>query len=892
MIADEDIEDDTVPTTADEEEEEDEGEAPGAEEEDEEEEEPKLKYVRLGSGVAAILRTDSARCLIPNDKFLVLGTQGGKVHVLDLEGHEILKRDLHTQPINDMSLDETGEFLATCSDDGTVAITDILSENSKPIKQSYHRPVKCVGMPANYKTSQMFATGGINSQFIINTKALAWFSSRDNVIHFGEGPIHAIRWKGDLIAWANNVGIKIYDVATSERIAFINRPAGSVDPGQYRCHLTWADKDTLLMGWGDSVKIGVVSQRASGQPNSPANRFIQITGLFQTDFIICGIAPFSKTEIALLAFVNDEEEEGVKSDKSQRPELRIMTWAGDEVSNDTLPINGFEHCTASDYRLDYLRDSENKDGEPLFYIVSPKDIVMARPRDIDDHIAWLLARKRYEEALDAAELHPLQLKHHSFQDIGQDYLEYLFKEKQYDLAAKQCNRLLGRNNQLWEEWIARFAASQQLKAVALTIPTSLPQLPQKTYETVLLRFILEDPEMLVKVVQMWPSAIYSIDAIIQETKDCLKRHEDAFLGSRNIENLDAAKALQKQKIDFLLEALALFYYKTQKYVEAVHVYIRLGRSDVFDLVREAKLFEHIRDQVAVLMQFNAEKASKLFCEYLDQFPMDSVMAQLKDQPRLQHAYLHTLFITDPIVGQKYHSLQITFYAEYKRDFLLEFLRGSNFYLLQDALKICTTRKLYPEMVFLLNKMGDLNGALTILIEQIKDVKLAIEFVEEHKDDQLWEDLINRSVDRTEFLSDLLENVGSHYVDMLKLITKIPNTLPIPNLRQKLMKILSDQHAQVSVRQGCNTILQNDCVALQRNLYLQQRQSVYVNEDQPCLVCNMPVFSRRKIENVVVFLCSHVYHSACIDSHRKDKSQASVCVRCQKDSWHSRKSAID
>jgi len=27
-------------------------------------------------------------------------------------------------------------------------------------------------------------------------------------------------------------------------------------------------------------------------------------------------------------------------------------------------------------------------GDPLFYIVSPKDIVMARPRDIDDHIAW------------------------------------------------------------------------------------------------------------------------------------------------------------------------------------------------------------------------------------------------------------------------------------------------------------------------------------------------------------------------------------------------------------------------------------------------------------------------------------------------------------------------
>jgi len=69
-------------------------------------------------------------------------------------------------------------------------------------------------------------------------------------------------------------------------------------------------------------------------------------------------------------------------------------------------------------------------------------------------------------------------------------------------------------------------------------------------------------------------------------------------------------------------------------VEAVRVYIRLGRSDVFNLVpislcmhvglctlcgyvfciqvREAKLFEHIRDQVAILMQFDPEKVPENF----------------------------------------------------------------------------------------------------------------------------------------------------------------------------------------------------------------------------------------------------------------------------------------
>jgi len=41
-----------------------------------------------------------------------------------------------------------------------------------------------------------------------------------------------------------------------------------------------------------------------------------------------------------------------------------------------------------------------------------------RQKEGANHLCRLLARKRYEEALDSAEQHPQQLKHHSFQDIG------------------------------------------------------------------------------------------------------------------------------------------------------------------------------------------------------------------------------------------------------------------------------------------------------------------------------------------------------------------------------------------------------------------------------------------------------------------------------------------
>lgn len=137
---------------------------------------------------------------------------------------------------------------------GTVVVINLFSKEQN--KASYQKPVLAVALPSNFKQSGMFATGGLAQQFIINTKG--WFSNKDNVIHSGEGPIFAIAWRADLIAWANALGIKVYDCNTSERITYINRATGSPPPEQYRCCLTWAKDDTLLIGWADR-SVGVWS---------------------------------------------------------------------------------------------------------------------------------------------------------------------------------------------------------------------------------------------------------------------------------------------------------------------------------------------------------------------------------------------------------------------------------------------------------------------------------------------------------------------------------------------------------------------------------------------------------------------------------------------------------
>ena len=63
---------------------------------------------------------------------------------------------------------------------------------------------------------------------------------------------------------------------------------------------------------------------------------------------------------------------------------------------------GFERLSAKDYRLAYLPATVGggaggggvNDGG-VYFIVSPKDLVVARPRDFDDHISWLLDRRLF-----------------------------------------------------------------------------------------------------------------------------------------------------------------------------------------------------------------------------------------------------------------------------------------------------------------------------------------------------------------------------------------------------------------------------------------------------------------------------------------------------------------
>lgn len=79
----------------------------------------------------------------------------------------------HAATINDISFDGKGEYIGSCSDDGTVAINSLFAEEK--LKFEYHRPMKAIALDPDYERNyRRFATGGLAGQVLVLTKKYSW----------------------------------------------------------------------------------------------------------------------------------------------------------------------------------------------------------------------------------------------------------------------------------------------------------------------------------------------------------------------------------------------------------------------------------------------------------------------------------------------------------------------------------------------------------------------------------------------------------------------------------------------------------------------------------------------------------------------------------------------
>lgn len=254
-------------------------------------------------------------------------------------------------------------------------------------------------------------------------------------------------------------GVRIYDTSTSQRITYISRSADSPRADLFKLTLHWSNPTTLLIGWADYIKIAKIKEReprrggvVGGLTTSLSGTkevYVEIEKIFQVDCMISGIVDYGKKDYLILAYpTEEEEEEGVEVDpykrkEGSRPELRIISSEGKELSSDALSLKGFEKFSCRDYSLSLAPPPAPSPTplpptgkklkplyEPTFYITSPKEIIVSKPRDEEDHINWLIEQKQYKNALDALEKtwDGKLVERFDLTEIGRKYLQALVED--------------------------------------------------------------------------------------------------------------------------------------------------------------------------------------------------------------------------------------------------------------------------------------------------------------------------------------------------------------------------------------------------------------------------------------------------------------------------------
>ncbi|XP_076460755.1 vacuolar protein sorting-associated protein 41 homolog [Babylonia areolata] len=810
------------------------------ESESEEEVEPKLKYDRLYNDLTTILKKDAASSIAVHSKFLALGTHWGMIFILDHTGNNIRDKEImaHTTTVNQISIDDKGEYLASCSDDGKVIIAGLYgTELNQTV--SFDRPVKSVGIDPFFTKQGRGRQCFIGEEKLyLNEKSGLFRSNKSTTIHSGEGPIRNMKWRGEFLAWANNIGVRVWDTSARCLISRIEKDH-SYRPELYGCQLSWKDDRTLLVGWGDQVKVCVVKEQMHKEAQDRPRRYVEITALFKTDFYICGIAPLGDNLVILSYDLDGMQQESGRM-VCKRPHLQIVEpgmHKYEEISNDALSIRGFEEYRVSDYHLECMPE------ENLFFIVSPKDIVVAKLRDMDDHISWLMEHERYEEAMACASDHEKELKTHTYEAIGRAYLDYLLEDEQYAEAVKMCPKFVGKRKDLWEEQIYKFVNKGQLQAIAMCIPTADPVLSPSIYEMVLYHFLQSDYALFYQLIKTWPHELYNKEVMVNSVVSRLDKDPDQEL---------------------LIQSLGQLYAYQKAFDKALAIYLRLRNKDVFALIQKHSLYKALSDQIKPLMALDSEQATKLLLENVDKVPVSKVVDQLSNHTKMLYVYLDQVFTKDVHAAGEYGELMVGLYGQYDRSKLLAFLRRSESYPLQKALEICEERGYVKEQVFLLGRMGNLTQALKMIMEGLGDVDHAIEFCKEQNDEELWENLIAYSIGRPNFITALLHNVGAD-IDPIMIISRIQNGLSIPGLRDSLVKILQDYNLQISLREGCRKILVADSFNLLERMVKTQRKAILIDDSQSCPVCSEQVFVTdvRYASNLVVFHCRHAFHEDCL-----------------------------
>ena len=652
----------------------------------------------------------------------------------------------------------------------------------------------------------------------------------------GHGAARAMAWSSrNVLAWACDAGVKLYDIGRDERVALVERPRGSPSPGSYAPRLTWNETSdngkTLLVGWADCVQVvkcrsvdaeassgvltrsdsfagGSEGESVSVSEASSTRRYVaRVTSTFQTEYYVAGIQPFGEA-LAILAWTTASDRKS-----GAHPELHIVSH--DNVTQSVeviatrddptkLACNSYGLACAQAMLEGGNFDRYKRVGEqrwwkhgfgPSLIIHSPEDVIVASAVGAKETIDWLSKREDHIKLLDVCEL-AARYGHidGSVQDIGYGVIQRSFDEGDFSKTAGLCSKLLRRDVAAWESWIEKFMLARQLAELQPYIPTEEPTLSSNAYESVLNAFLAdaEHHSRFLTAVKVWPASVFSSRLLIPLVES----------------KLGALKATQSAAASVssvvLKEALAELYQNDGQRERALNLYLDIGRPSVLNFIVRHDLLSFVdRSKLSLLAQLDTPGAMALFVEHRDSLSPKVVITELLGQGglsarELTYAYMTTLFASDPGCFNEYHNMLFDLHLEFDPPALMNFLKKSSAY---DVARACASLvgndDMVFERVFLLSKLGKHEEAVRALLVDAKDLSGAIKLASELDNPvDLWNVIIKISAGSPDHTATLLSHAKNLAGDpsAIALVSSVREGVAISNLKARLVDIMDENTA--------------------------------------------------------------------------------------------------
>ncbi len=440
--------------------------------------------------------------------------------------------------------------------------------------------------------------------------------------------------------------------------------------------------------------------------------------------------------------------------------------------------------------------------------------------------------------------------------IGELWIKEIVDAGDWAQAGQVAGQVL-RTADRWEKWVWTFAGADKFDEIASYMPTEAlqPAIPRTIYEIVLGHYLKTDKPRFRELLERWPTELFDIQTIVTALESQLQ-YRDVLEDS--VEDGEWGRDWR-----IVMESLARLQEAGGQHNKALKCYIRLQDADsAFRLIRESHLADAVADDIPgfVTLRVPGDQVETMTPAELDELTAEAITVLVDEaqhglvrpsavvsQLEAQELHLYTFFYLRGLWtggGLEEHQggsherfvleskaqldafadLAIHLFALFDRSLLMDFLKASTSYSFEMAAAECEAANYIEELVYLYSKTGQMKRALYLIIDRLGDVSQAIAFAKEQDDPDLWEDLLNYSMDKPRFIRGLLEEVGTA-IDPITLVRRIPEGLEIEGLREGLKHIMKEHEIQYSISRGVARVLRSEVASAQATLRNGQRRGI-------------------------------------------------------------------